>query len=68
MARRYYIDENGNAGDLARTDADLSFGDQPIFSLAALWVDYDPALAAAVTPLKIQHRVALSEPRARFGR
>jgi hypothetical protein len=64
MAQRYYIDESGNAGDLARTDAGLSFGDQPIFSLAAVGIDDDPALAAAVAHLKIQHRVALSELKA----
>ena len=64
MAQHYYIDESGNAGDLARTDADLRFGDQPIFSLAAVGIDDDPLVAAAVAELKIQHRVALSELKA----
>ncbi|MEW6597849.1 MAG: DUF3800 domain-containing protein [Pseudomonadota bacterium] len=64
MAQHYYIDESGNAGDLARTDPGLTFGDQPIFSLAAVGIDDDPLLAADVAQLKIQHRVALSELKA----
>jgi len=64
VAQHYYIDESGNAGDLARTNPGLTFGDQPIFSLAAVGIDDDLAFAAAVTQLKIHHRIALSELKA----
>ena len=44
----YFVDESGNSGDLARTAHDLSFGGQPIFSLAAISVADEEAFASRI--------------------
>jgi hypothetical protein len=34
----FYLDESGNTGDLARINANLDFGGQTVFSLAAVGI------------------------------
>lgn len=64
MSSHYYIDESGNAGDLARSAPGLAFADQPIFTLAAVGLDDSPAMTEAVDALKAKHRVTLPELKA----
>jgi hypothetical protein len=60
----YFIDESGNTGDLANSDAAFGFGDQPIFSLAAIGIADEPSLAIEIDRLKAKHRIQLSELKA----
>lgn len=44
MNYNYYLDESGNSGDLIGKSESLSFGNQPIFSLACLGVEDESSL------------------------
>lgn len=57
----FYVDESGNTGDLARTSADLDFGGQVIFSLAAVGIANEPSLSEELTALRKKHKVQAAE-------
>jgi hypothetical protein len=57
----YFIDESGNTGDLARSDAAFAFGDQPIFSLAAVAVREELSLIAEIERLRVRHGIQGNE-------
>lgn len=66
MVRHYYIDESGHTGDLAGTDAALTFGRQPIFALAAIGIDDEAALGEELERLKAEYRVRAPELKASY--
>lgn len=57
----YFIDECGHSGDLARNSATPDFGDQPVFTLAAVGIADEGALQKQIEALKAKHNVRLSE-------
>lgn len=57
----FYIDESGNTGDLARTEPELNFGDQAVFSLAAVGFDNLRSLEDEIERLKRKHKFQGSE-------
>ncbi len=57
----YFIDECGHSGDLARNSAAPDFGDQPIFTLAAIGIADELALQKEIEKLKARHNVRLAE-------
>lgn len=60
----FFIDESGNTGDLTTDDAALTFGGQPLFSLAAIGIDDEDALQTDIKDLKSRHRIQLPELKA----
>lgn len=60
---RFYLDESGSTGDVAKVGAHLDFGDQPIFVLAAIGVRDDVALAVELRRLADLHGVVGAELR-----
>lgn len=64
MVRHYYIDESGHTGDLATTDAALTFGRQPIFTLAVVGLNDEAAFGEELERLKAEHRVQAAELKA----
>ena len=57
----YYLDESGNAGDISLTKSDLSFGDQPIFSLACIGISELNSLDTYISILKKKHKIQMNE-------
>lgn len=57
----FYIDESGNTGDLARTNADLDFGGQAVFSLAAVGTTDEDSLTEELTALRKKHNIQAAE-------
>ncbi|MGV7240674.1 DUF3800 domain-containing protein [Caballeronia sp. M23-90] len=57
----FYIDESGNTGDLARTSADLDFGGQAVFSLAAVGIANESSLTEELAALRKKHKVQATE-------
>ncbi|MBO4121250.1 DUF3800 domain-containing protein [Cupriavidus gilardii] len=57
----FYIDESGNTGDLSKTKADLSFGGQPVFCLAAVGISDEKKLTEELNSLKRKHNVQADE-------
>lgn len=57
----FYIDESGNTGDLARTSADLDFGGQVVFSLAAVGIVNESNLSEELSALRKKHKVQAAE-------
>jgi hypothetical protein len=57
----YFIDECGQTGDLAKSNAMSGFGDQPIFSLAAIGVADDLSLQKEIDRLKTKYDIRVSE-------
>ena len=57
----YYLDESGNTGDLSRTNAELTFGGQPVFSLAAIGIDDELKLTTELESLRKKHNVKAEE-------
>lgn len=57
MTYNYYIDESGNSGDLIGKNIDLSFGGQPIFTLACVGISNEEELVTQVNKLKEKHGV-----------
>jgi len=57
----FYIDESGNTGDLARTSADLDFGGQVVFSLAAVGIANESSLTEELAALRKKHNVQAAE-------
>lgn len=55
------MDECGQTGDLVRSSASLDFGDQPVFTLAAIGVADVPSLQTQMEKLKAKHRIRLPE-------
>lgn len=55
------MDESGNTGDLARTNADLDFGGQAVFSLAAVGVANESSLTEELAALRKKHKVQSAE-------
>jgi len=64
MRMSYYIDESGNTGDLSNYDSSLRFGDQPLFSLAAVGIQETAPLEEALRKIRQKHRVQMSELKA----
>lgn len=60
---RFYLDESGSTGDVAKVGAQLDFGGQPIFVLAAIGVRDNIALAAELRRLANVHGVVGAELR-----
>jgi hypothetical protein len=60
----YFIDESGNTGDLANSNAASVFGDQPIFSLAAIGIANELSFSVEIDRLRARHRIQLSELKA----
>lgn len=58
---RYYLDESGNSGDLARSGAQLDFAGQEMFALACVGVDDEDALGCELTRLAERYRVRSTE-------
>ncbi len=58
---RFFLDESGNAGDLARTGADLDFGGQPVFSLAAIGISDETDFNKEIEFLRSKHNIQASE-------
>lgn len=57
----FYIDESGNTGDLARTSADLDFGGQTVFSLAAVGISNESSISEEISFLRKKHKVQAAE-------
>lgn len=57
----YFIDECGQTGDLAKDNAIFGFGDQPVFSLAAIGVADELPLQKEIDRLKSMHGIRASE-------
>lgn len=57
----FYVDESGNTGDIATTNADLTFGGQPVFSLAAVGISDENCLSEELEDLCKKHRVQATE-------
>jgi hypothetical protein len=57
----FYLDESGNTGDLSRTNAQLEFGGQPIFSLAAIGLSDENMLTQQLTALRKKYNVQSDE-------
>jgi hypothetical protein len=57
----FYIDESGNTGDLSRTSANLDFGGQPVFSLAAIGISDESNLTDKLNVLREKHNVKSDE-------
>lgn len=57
----FYIDESGNTGDLALTNAALDFGGQAVFCLAAIGSDDESFLKKEIDALRRKHRVQAAE-------
>ncbi len=58
---QFFLDESGNSGDLARTGADLDFGGQPVFSLAAIGISDESDFDKEIKSLRIKHNIQASE-------
>lgn len=61
----YYIDESGNTGDISLSNPVLSFGGQPIFSLACIGIDDLSAFETFVTNLRAKHKILSAELKAK---
>lgn len=61
MAYHYYLDECGNSGDLIGKKLDLSFGMQPIFTLACIGISNEETLIREVNELKDKHEIEYKE-------
>ncbi len=61
MTYHYYLDESGNSGDLVGKKVDLTFGNQPIFTLACVGVTSEELLLKGITELKIKHQIESKE-------
>lgn len=57
----FYFDESGNTGDLSRTNAQLEFGGQPVFSLAAVGVAIENELAQKLNELRKKFNIQSDE-------
>ncbi|WP_157822467.1 DUF3800 domain-containing protein [Psychromonas sp. Urea-02u-13] len=57
MSYNYYLDESGNSGDLIGKKVDLTFGNQPIFTLACIGVSNEEVLSKHVNELKVKHKL-----------
>jgi hypothetical protein len=57
----FYIDESGSSGDLSRTTANLDFGGQPVFSLAAIGVFDENNLGDELNALRKEHNIRSNE-------
>lgn len=57
----FYLDESGNTGDLSRTNAQLEFGGQPIFSLAAIGLSDENRLTQQLASLRTKYNVQSDE-------
>jgi hypothetical protein len=57
----YFIDECGQTGDLARSSVIPSFGDQPVFTLAAIGIADEESLSQDIERLKAKHNIRLAE-------
>ncbi len=55
---RFFLDESGHSGDLARNPDMLDFGGQPVFALACVGVPNEEALLGALQRLRVDHRFA----------
>jgi hypothetical protein len=61
MINDFYIDESGSSGDLANDKENLSFGEQPIFSLCAVGIKDEQRLIKKIDELKSKHKIQLKE-------
>lgn len=59
--RRYFLDESGHSGDLALDLGALSFGGQPVFTLACLGIGDEAALLAELQRLRQTYRIRGTE-------
>ncbi|MGK8194741.1 DUF3800 domain-containing protein [Burkholderia cepacia] len=57
----FYIDESGNTGDLSRTKSNLSFGGQPVFSLAAIGISDETKLTEELNSLRKKYNIQANE-------
>lgn len=62
---RFYLDESGSTGDVAKVGCALDFGAQPIFVLAAIGTTDHDALAAELRRLAAHHGVPGAELRSK---
>lgn len=58
MNYHYYLDESGNSGDLINKKLDLSFGNQPIFTLACVGLLDAEETKRHINEIKIKHYVS----------
>lgn len=61
MVYKYYLDESGNTGDLIGNKFDLSFGNQPIFTLACIGISNEQHFSEKIDRLKIKHNIKSEE-------
>ncbi|HGW3879778.1 TPA: DUF3800 domain-containing protein [Proteus mirabilis] len=57
----YFLDESGNTGDLVKIPSDLSFANQPFFSLACVGVPDLKHLDSYINDLKKTHKIQGNE-------
>jgi hypothetical protein len=57
----YFIDECGHTGDLVKRSETHGFGDQPVFSLAAIGIADERSLQTEFEKLKAKHNVRMVE-------
>ena len=57
----YFIDECGHTGDLVKRSETLGFGDQPVFTLAAIGIADERSLQTEFEKLKAKHNVRMAE-------
>ncbi|WP_452004903.1 DUF3800 domain-containing protein [Azospirillum largimobile] len=58
---RFFIDESGNTGDLARADAEFDFAGQPVFSLAAIGITDEVSITEEIKFLRSKHNIQANE-------
>jgi len=65
MEHQYFLDESGNTGDLVKLPPDLSFANQPFFSLACVGVDSCEKLDNHIEKLKQKYKIQGEELKAK---
>ncbi|HEX8194188.1 MAG TPA: hypothetical protein VF552_14940 [Allosphingosinicella sp.] len=60
-ADTFYVDESGNSGDLARSDASMDFGRQEIFTLACVGARGQHSFSAEIERLRRDYRIQSAE-------
>lgn len=61
MARKYFIDESGNSGDIATLQATNDFAGQPIFTLSCIGIENKDTLDDFAKRLISKHKIQADE-------
>jgi len=61
MSMTFYLDESGHSGDVVNSGDGFDFKGQPFFSLAAVGLSDEEAVATRIFELREQHRIPAGE-------